>query len=60
MQCNAMHLQGVEFQSPHDGSTMMLTPEKSMKEQNQVHWRHCGVWFSRPAFRVKCAREVGV
>lgn len=28
--------QGVQFESPHDGSTMMLTPEESMKIQNAI------------------------
>eukprot|EP01089_Gocevia_fonbrunei_P017975 TRINITY_DN5990_c0_g1_i1.p1 TRINITY_DN5990_c0_g1~~TRINITY_DN5990_c0_g1_i1.p1 ORF type:complete len:398 (+),score=95.10 TRINITY_DN5990_c0_g1_i1:36-1229(+) len=28
--------EGVTFQSPHDGSTMILTPEKSMQLQNQI------------------------
>ncbi len=28
--------QGVKFQSPHDGSEMMLTPEESMHIQNQI------------------------
>ncbi|EGG13611.1 queuine tRNA-ribosyltransferase [Cavenderia fasciculata] len=28
--------QGVEFQSPHDGSTMILTPELSMQIQNSI------------------------
>ena len=27
---------GVEFQSPHDGSIMLLTPEKSMEIQNAI------------------------
>lgn len=27
---------GVTFQSPHDGSTMILTPEKSIALQNQI------------------------
>ena len=27
---------GVEFRSPHDGSRMVLTPEESMKIQNQI------------------------
>lgn len=27
---------GVQFQSPHDGSTMVLTPEHSMAIQNQI------------------------
>jgi tRNA-guanine family transglycosylase len=28
--------EGVEFKSPHDGSMMMLTPEKSMQIQNAI------------------------
>jgi len=28
--------EGVKFQSPHDGSEMMLTPEKSMEIQNII------------------------
>lgn len=28
--------QGVQFQSPHDGSLMMLTPEHSMSLQNSI------------------------
>lgn len=28
--------EGVKFQSPHDGSEMMLTPEESMRIQNQI------------------------
>ncbi|CAG8436211.1 7101_t:CDS:2 [Funneliformis caledonium] len=28
--------EGVEFQSPHDGSTMLLTPEHSMSLQNSI------------------------
>ncbi|XP_060589468.1 queuine tRNA-ribosyltransferase catalytic subunit 1-like, partial [Ruditapes philippinarum] len=28
--------QGVKFQSPHDGSEMMLTPEKSIEIQNSI------------------------
>ena len=28
--------QGVEFKSPHDGSMMLLTPEKSMEIQNAI------------------------
>jgi queuine tRNA-ribosyltransferase len=28
--------EGVEFQSPHDGSIMLLTPEKSMEIQNAI------------------------
>ena len=28
--------EGVRFQSPHDGSTMVLTPEHSIKLQNQI------------------------
>lgn len=28
--------EGVRFESPHDGSTMVLTPEHSMKLQNQI------------------------
>ena len=28
--------QGVEFQSPHDGSRMLLTPEKSIQLQNSI------------------------
>jgi tRNA-guanine family transglycosylase len=28
--------QGVEFKSPHDGSQMLLTPEKSMEIQNAI------------------------
>lgn len=28
--------EGVKFQSPHDGSMMMLTPEHSMKIQNSI------------------------
>lgn len=27
---------GVEFQSPHDGTMMMLTPEKSIDIQNSI------------------------
>lgn len=27
---------GVEFKSPHDGSMMLLTPEKSMEIQNSI------------------------
>ena len=27
---------GVEFKSPHDGSMMLLTPEKSMEIQNAI------------------------
>ena len=27
---------GVTFQSPHDGSTMLLTPEKSISLQNSI------------------------
>ncbi|XP_013382282.1 queuine tRNA-ribosyltransferase catalytic subunit 1-like [Lingula anatina] len=28
--------EGVKFESPHDGSTMMLTPEKSIEIQNSI------------------------
>ena len=28
--------EGVEFKSPHDGSMMMLTPEKSIEIQNAI------------------------
>ena len=28
--------QGVKFESPHDGSEMMLTPEKSIQIQNSI------------------------
>ena len=28
--------EGVEFKSPHDGSTMLLTPEKSIEIQNAI------------------------
>jgi tRNA-guanine family transglycosylase len=28
--------EGVEFQSPHDGTTMLLTPEHSMSLQNSI------------------------
>ena len=28
--------EGVQFKSPHDGSTMMLTPEHSMELQNTI------------------------
>ena len=28
--------EGVKFKSPHDGSNMMLTPEKSMEIQNTI------------------------
>lgn len=28
--------QGVKFESPHDGSEMMLTPEKSIEIQNSI------------------------
>lgn len=28
--------QGVAFQSPHDGSKMLLTPEKSVEIQNAI------------------------
>ena len=28
--------EGVKFQSPHDGSEMMLTPEHSMSIQNSI------------------------
>ena len=28
--------EGVQFQSPHDGSLMTLTPEKSMEIQNII------------------------
>jgi len=28
--------EGVEFQSPHDGSNMLLTPEKSIEIQNAI------------------------
>lgn len=28
--------QGVKFQSPHDGSEMMLTPEHSIHIQNKI------------------------
>ena len=28
--------EGVEFKSPHDGSMMLLTPEKSMEIQNAI------------------------
>ena len=27
---------GVQFKSPHDGSMMMLTPEKSIEIQNNI------------------------
>jgi queuine tRNA-ribosyltransferase len=28
--------EGVKFESPHDGSEMMLTPEKSIEIQNSI------------------------
>jgi tRNA-guanine family transglycosylase len=28
--------EGVEFKSPHDGSNMLLTPEKSIEIQNAI------------------------
>lgn len=28
--------EGVKFQSPHDGSEMLLTPEKSIEIQNSI------------------------
>jgi len=28
--------EGVAFQSPHDGSNMLLTPEKSIEIQNAI------------------------
>ena len=28
--------EGVKFESPHDGSEMMLTPEKSIEIQNAI------------------------
>jgi len=28
--------EGVKFQSPHDGSDMMLTPERSIEIQNSI------------------------
>ena len=28
--------EGVSFQSPHDGSSMLLTPEKSIEIQNAI------------------------
>ena len=36
--------QGVKFESPHDGSEMMLTPEKSIEIQNSIGkdgWMTC-------------------
>jgi len=29
---------GVSFQSPHDGSNMLLTPERSIEIQNAIGW----------------------
>jgi queuine tRNA-ribosyltransferase len=40
--------QGVKFQSPHDGSEMMLTPEKSIEIQNSIGWfyiMYCSMLF---------------
>lgn len=30
--------EGVKFESPHDGSEMMLTPERSIEIQNSIGW----------------------
>ena len=33
---NSVAQDGVEFESPHDGSRLMLTPEKSIELQNTI------------------------
>ncbi len=34
--CIYNYQQGVKFQSPHDGTEMLLTPEESMRVQNAI------------------------
>lgn len=34
--CRGIFQEGVKFQSPHDGSELMLTPEKSIELQNDI------------------------
>jgi queuine tRNA-ribosyltransferase catalytic subunit len=36
VELSSVNEQGVEFKSPHDGSMMLLTPEKSMEIQNAI------------------------
>lgn len=36
LKLSQMTEEGVEFQSPHDGSRLLLTPEKSISLQNSI------------------------
>ena len=55
--CHVVVLQaGVKFQSPHDGSEMVLTPEHSVEIQNTIgETISCMVLFPKQLFdKVPC------